>query len=176
MKENQGEKNQKVVEDPDIKLKVSDLVNFTKKDFDEIRGSLKRLDEITKEYYSMHSLTDLYGLEDIKRRLNAELQFFTSLYSCVRKFKGDSHSYLAEQRKTFKAEAMSLLIEGGYTQTAAEKLAYGTNYYKRRVELMQDLTEFFIKVEAMHDHYTTTLQAVIQSVSIAGKEKGNSYA
>lgn len=165
-----------VVGSQDTKLKVSDLVNFTKKEFDKLKGSMLRLRDISKAYHEMDDYSDVMRLEEIKRNFNAELQYFATLYAGVRKFKGDTHSYLAEQRKTFKAEAMTLLINGGYAQTAAEKLSYGTEYYKKRVELLQDLTEFFIRVETMYDVYTTTLQAIIQSVSIAGKEKGNSYA
>lgn len=176
-KRNQRKESQEVAEGQATNtLRVSDLVPFTKTMFDEIKGSMKRLSDLTKEYYEMEDLFDVYGLESVKRRFNSELQYFTTKYSLVKRYKGDSHTYLSEQRKMFKAEAMELLIKDGFSQTAAEKMSYGSLYYKHRVELMQDLVEFFIKVEVLHDHYTMTLQAIIQSVSVAAKEKGNSYA
>jgi hypothetical protein len=55
--------------------------------------------------------------------------------------------------------------------TAAKELVYDTEFYKDRIEVIQSLIRFFIKTENMYDYYTSVFQSIIQSVSIASKEK-----
>lgn len=107
----------------------------------------------------------------MKRRYISELQYYTTLFSKVRKFKGESYTYLTETRKRVKSEAVAILMSEGFKQTMAMEMVYCSDYYKDRITLIQRLIEFFIKAENLFDFYTYTLQSIVQSVSVASKEK-----
>jgi len=81
---------------------------------------------------------------------------------------------LTETRKRIKSEAIALLMADGFKQTMAMEMVYCSDYYKERITLIQSLIEFFIKAENLFDFYTYTLQSIVQSVSIASKEKTTS--
>lgn len=160
--ENQKEKQE---------LKVQDLIPLTDKNVKEIQDSLVRLANLTEEYSNSKEFFNLEFLEDLKRRYISELQYYTTLFSKVRKFKGESYTYLTETRKRVKSEAVAILMSEGFKQTMAMEMVYCSDYYKDRITLIQRLIEFFIKAENLFDFYTYTLQSIVQSVSVASKEK-----
>lgn len=152
-------------------LKVQDLIPLTDKNVKEIQDSLVRLANLTEEYSNSKEFFNLEFLEDLKRRYISELQYYTTLFSKVRKFKGESYTYLTETRKRVKSEAVAILMSEGFKQTMAMEMVYCSDYYKDRITLIQRLIEFFIKAENLFDFYTYTLQSIVQSVSVASKEK-----
>lgn len=152
-------------------LKTSDIINFKESDFKKITDSLKILEEISKEY---RRTDDVHGLEDIKKRLNAELQFFASLYAKVKVYKGTNHTYMEDVLKGIKSETINRLLDSNVKVTAAEQLYYTQPYYKNRLEVLLKIKGFFIKVEELFNIYNGTLQCVIQSISVASKEMQNS--
>lgn len=152
-------------------IKVSDLINFRESDTKSITDSLKVLQDISLEY---RNVDDTHSLEDIKKRLNAELQYFATLYSKVKVYKGSNHTYLEDVLKTIKGETISHLLNENVRITAAEQLYYNQPYYKNRLEVILKLKGFFIKVEELYNIYNGTLQCVIQSISVASKEMQNS--
>ena len=152
-------------------LKTSDIINFKESDFKKITDSLKILEEISKEY---RRTDDVHGLEDIKKRLNAELQFFASLYAKVKVYKGTNHTYMEDVLKGIKSETINRLLDSNVKVTAAEQLYYTQSYYKNRLEVLLKIKGFFIKVEELFNIYNGTLQCVIQSISVASKEMQNS--
>lgn len=155
-------------------LKVQDLIPLTEQNVKEIQESLIRLAKLTEEYSNSREFFSIEFLEGIKRNYISELQYYTSLFSKVRKFKGESYTYLTETRKRIKSEAIALLMADGFKQTMAMEMVYCSDYYKERITLIQSLIEFFIKAENLFDFYTYTLQSIVQSVSIASKEKATS--
>jgi hypothetical protein len=152
-------------------LKTSDIIDFKESDFKKITDSLKILEEISKEY---RRTDDVHGLEDIKKRLNAELQFFASLYAKVKVYKGTNHTYMEDVLKGIKSETINRLLDSNVKVTAAEQLYYTQPYYKNRLEVLLKIKGFFIKVEELFNIYNGTLQCVIQSISVASKEMQNS--
>ena len=152
-------------------LKVSDLIPFEQESYQEIIATIKVLSNLTEEYRQTYSLDKM---ETIKREFNAYLERFAVLYSQTKAYKGDTHTYLSEHRKRFKGETMDILMnKDGYNATAAEKLVYSHPYYTKRLDLLEDITEFFIRTELLFDRYNVTLQSIIQSISVASREKSN---
>jgi hypothetical protein len=156
------------------KLKVSDVIPLSEQTVLDITASLGRLAGISKEYYDASEDCDVLLLERLKRSLLGELQYVTTLYSKVRRFKGESFTYLSAERKATKAAAIKILMEGGMKITAAEVFVYDSEYYKERITLMNDLVQFFLKTEHLVEHYQNVIHSIIQSVSLAGKERAQS--
>lgn len=159
------------------KLKVSDLVKgFSDADRNEIVELINSLWAITDRYESMKDVNDLDELERIKREFNGHLQRFAVLFSKVKKFKDSNFQYLGEHRKRFKAAAVKRLLDEGNNATNSNNLVYDSDYYVERVELMEKLVEFFTKVDLYYNRCEDTLRAIIQSISVASKEKESSKA
>lgn len=156
------------------KLKVSDVIPLSEQTVKDITASLSRLATISKEYYEADDTCDVVLLERLKRSLLGELQYINTLYSKTRRFKSESFVYLSQERKALKAAAIKLLMDEGLKITAAEVMVYNSDYYKSRVSLMNELVQFFLKTEHLIEHYNNVTHAIIQSVSIAGKERSQS--
>jgi len=155
-------------------LKVSDLVPLSKDNYTNTSICLKVLASLAKEYHEMSDMYDPYELERIKRAFDSEMQNLSVHYAAVKKFKGNQHVYLDEVRKRVKAEALELLLDEGVKITAAGDLVYKSEYYTKRISLMEDIKEFMIKVELLYERYNMTFQSIIQSLSSAKKEYENS--
>lgn len=155
-------------------LKVGDLVALTKEDYIETNEIIKNLTSISNEYHSMTDLYDPHQLEIIKRNFDSNMQHFAVCYAKIKKFKGSQHVFLDEVRKKIKAEALQILLDEGNKVTSAETLVYKTDYYVKRINLMEDLKEFMIKTELLYDRFDATFQSIVQSLSTAKKEKENS--
>ena len=156
------------------KLKVNDLIKLREQDVTQINLSITRLSDLVKDYYEANDLFDVYQLEEVKRRFLAELQYFTVMYSKTKCYKGSTHTYLEEYRKKTKADTVKLLLDEGKKIGMAEALCYSHPYYIERILLIESLIEFFIKVEYLHEYFTGLGSAIIQSISIASKEKQSS--
>jgi hypothetical protein len=153
------------------KLTVSSLISFSKDTYTEILDCIKILSGLTQEYRETDNLD---ALEKIKREFNAHLERYATLYSQTKKYKGDTHTYLSEHRKRFKGETMKLLIDEGLAVTAADKLIYAHPHYVKRLNLLEDITEFFIRTEELFQMYNTILQSIVQSISVQSKQFSNS--
>lgn len=156
------------------KLKVSDLVDLSKETYTETTATLKKLVELSAQYHNMSDMYDPHQLEQIKRKFDSYMQNLAVHYAAIKKFKGNQHVFLDEVRKRVKAEALQQLLDEGQRVTAAETLVYKSDYYVKRVNLMEDIKEFMIKVELLYDRYNTTFQSIVQSLSSARKEFENS--
>lgn len=155
-------------------LKVSDLVNLTESDYRNTLSTINSLRELSTEYYEMTDFYDPHQLEIIKRAFDSHMQTLASQYAKVKKFKGNQHVYLDEVRKKIKAEALQLLLDEGAKVTAADSLVYKSDYYVKRVNLMEDIKEFMIKVELFYDRFDNTFQSILSSLYSAKKEFENS--
>ena len=157
-------------------LKVSDLVDYPEKFFIQVRDCLKLLKEYSTEYSTMDNLYDLEGLESLKRKMTAQLELLAEHHARTKKFKtgGD---YLEETRKFIKSQAIDLIAEEEQISVnQAEKTVYKYAYYKERVDLMQGVKSFFIKVEVMYRHYQDVLSSVVQSIASGKKDSNYKYA
>lgn len=158
------------------KILVSDLVKYPEKFFIQVKDILVELKTLSNEYTTMDNLYDLEGLETLKRNMTAQLEFLAEHHARTKKFKtgGD---YLEETRKFIKSEAIALIVEKeGVSINQAEKVVYQDMYYKERVQLMEGLKAFFIKVEIMYRHYQDTLSSVVQSIASGKKDSNYKYA
>lgn len=155
-------------------LKVSDLVNLSKDDYVSANTLINNLLELSSQYHKMVDMYDPHQLEIIKRQFDNNMQHLAIHYAKIKKFKGSQHVFLDEVRKKVKAEAMELLLGEGQKVTSAETLVYKTDYYVKRINLMEDIKEFMIKTELLYERFDTTFQAIIQSLSTAKKELENS--
>lgn len=154
-------------------LKVSDLVNLSKEDYLQTNILINNLLTLSNEYHNMVDMYDPNQLEIIKRRFDSQMQHLSPYYAKIKKFKGSQHVYLDEVRKKIKGEAMQLLLDEGQKVTSAETLVYKTDYYVKRVNLMEDIKEFMLKTELLYERFEYTFNAIIQSYSTAKKEMDN---
>ena len=154
-----------------VELKFEDLVKIKAKTLDDLKTSMDKLEDFTQQYLKTD---DVFTLEGIKRAFVAELQFFTRNYANIKAFKGPNHTYFENQRKKVKADALELLFADGVKVTAAESKVYGTAFYVERIALLEKFTPVFIAVELKYEQYNNTLQAIVQSISVANKDLGNS--
>ena len=155
-------------------LKVSDLVNLSKEDYLQTNILINNLLTLSNEYHNMVDMYDPNQLEIIKRKFDNQMQHLSPYYAKIKKFKGSQHVYLDEVRKKIKGEAMQLLLDEGQKVTSAETLVYKTDYYVKRVNLMEDIKEFMLKTELLYERFEYTFNAIIQSYSTARKELENS--
>jgi hypothetical protein len=153
------------------KITTQDIIPLKQKDMDDILGVISRLSDLSKEYFRTD---DLMGLESIKRRFNAELQYFAPLYGKIKAYKGPNHTYLEEQVHKIKSDTISLIMLEGVKATPAEGIYRTQPYYIERMEVVLKIKQFFEKVENLYKQYDSTLQSIIQSISVAGKEYNNS--
>ena len=151
-------------------LRVSDLVDISKEDYVATNSILNRLLKLSEEYHKMVDLYDPHQLEIIKRKFDSDMQHLATYYAKIKKFKGAQHVYLDEVRKRIKGEALQILIDEGHKVTSAETLVYKTDYYVKRITLMEDIKEFMIKTELLYERFEATFNSIIQSYSTAKKE------
>lgn len=156
------------------KLKVSDLVDISKEDYIATNNIIKILKDLSNQYHTMTDFYDPHQLEIIKRQFDSQMQSLAVYYAKIKKFKGSSHTYLDEVRKKIKGEALDILLSEGVKVTSAESLVYKTDYYVKRINLMEDIKEFMIMTELMYDRFDSTFNSIIQSYSTAKKEYENS--
>lgn len=156
------------------KLKVSDLVDISKEDYIATNNIIKILKDLSGQYHTMTDFYDPHQLEIIKRQFDSQMQSLAVYYAKIKKFKGSSHTYLDEVRKKIKGEALDILLSEGVKVTSAESLVYKTDYYVKRINLMEDIKEFMIMTELMYDRFDSTFNSIIQSYSTARKEFDNS--
>lgn len=155
-------------------LKVSDLINLSQEDYIETNSILNNLLSLSKEYHSMTDMYDPNQLEIIKRQFDSDMQHLAPYYAKIKKFKGAQHVYLDEVRKKIKGEALQILLDEGQKVTSADTLVYKTEYYVKRINLMESIKEFMIKTELLYDRFEATFNSIIQSYSTARKEFENS--
>lgn len=155
------------------KLKVSDLINLTQEDYVQTNSILNNLLALSKEYHSMIDMYDPNQLEIIKRKFDSQMQHLSPHYAKIKSFKGSQHVYLDEVRKKIKGEALQILLDEGQKVTSAETLVYKTEYYVKRINLMENIKEFMIKTELLYERFEATFNAIIQSYSTARKELEN---
>jgi hypothetical protein len=152
------------------KLKVSDLIDLSEKDYTRTHEITKNLRVLSAEYHNMVDMYDPNQLEIIKRKFDSEMQSLSVYYAKIKKFKGGQHVYLDEVRKKIKGEALQLLLDEGHKVTSAETLVYKTDYYVQRINLMEDIKEFMIRTELLYERFEATFNSIIQSLSTAKKE------
>jgi hypothetical protein len=155
------------------KLKVSDLIDLSQEDYLSTNSILNNLLALSKEYHSMVDMYDPNQLEIIKRKFDSQMQHLSPYYAKIKKFKGGQHVYLDEVRKKIKGEALQILLDEGSKVTSAETLVYKTDYYVKRINLMENIKEFMIKTELLYDRFESTFNAIVQSLSSARKEFEN---
>ena len=155
------------------KLKVSDLIDLSQEDYTQTNSILGNLLTLSKEYHNMVDMYDPNQLEIIKRKFDSQMQHLSPFYAKIKKFKGAQHVYLDEVRKKIKGEALQILLDEGQKVTSAETLVYKTEYYTKRINLMENIKEFMIKTELLYDRFEATFNSIIQSYSTAKKEFDN---
>lgn len=149
-------------------LKVSDVLpTLNQKLVDNIALSIKKLSELSIEYMRV---TSLFDLEALKKEYNSELIYFAELYSKTRAFKGNNHVYLEREIKELKSITIDMLLKEGVNSTKAETLVYSHPYYTERLNLFKKIMSFLITTEEKYARFEQTLNCIIQSISIYGKE------
>ena len=155
------------------KLKVSDLIDLSQEDYINTNNTINNLLILSKEYHDMVDMYDPSQLEIIKRKFDSNMQHLAVHYAKIKKFKGAQHVYLDEVRKKIKGEALQILLDEGQKVTSAESLVYKTDYYIKRINLMENIKEFMIKTELLYERFDATFNAIVQSYSSAKKEYEN---
>lgn len=135
----------------------------------DLLNALEKLKELSDQYYS--NVLDIYTLEAFKREFLAYLQYYTEAVASVKSYKAGQSGYLEEERKRIKAEVLELMIAEGAKKTNAELLVYNDKRYREKLALVNQLRTFFIKTEDLLRHFNRVLDSVVQSISVAGKER-----
>ena len=168
-------------------LKVSDLVSFSKQDYELakvvirelellIKGGTKRVGEesvVVTGYYQMQGSQNPTELEDLKIKFLSHMSTLTDIYAKVKAFKGNDHVYLSDARKEFKAEALKLLLRDPKESvkiTEAKEIVYASEYYKDRIHLTEQIRKFFIEVDEKYEFFSTVLSLLQQTISVVSKD------
>lgn len=152
-------------------LKVSDLVSFSEKDYEETKRVLNIMNGMVKEY--VENIDNLDGLEELKRRFNSYLVYLAQYYAKVKCFR-ENFEFLDSQRKRIKSQAIEHLIKNSeekITISAAEKVVYSYQFYIERVTLLEKLKAFFYLVDLQYSNYQDCQRSIYQSISLLSKEK-----
>lgn len=148
-------------------ITIKDLVNIKEETVESLNAVMAELTDLCDTY----TMTDeLLLLEQLKREVLSKLQYMATLFAKIKVFKGPNHTYLESAIKKFKAETITLILESGGNITSAEKKVYTHPYYIERMKVAEKVISFCITVELAFDHYTSTLSAIIQSISVASKD------
>jgi hypothetical protein len=152
-------------------LKVSDLVSFSEKDYEETKRVLNIMNGMVKEY--VENVDNLEGLEELKRRFNSYLVYLAQYYAKIKCFR-ENFEFLDSQRKRIKSQAIEHLIKNSeekITISAAEKVVYSYQFYIERVTLLEKLKAFFYLVDLQYSNYQDCQRSIYQSISLLSKEK-----
>lgn len=147
---------------------VGHLVPVSNKKIENLTESIKRLSEISKEYSSTF---DIASLERMKRSLNAELQYFATLFASIKALKGPNHTYLESALKQVKSDTVSFIMSSESISVTAAERSYPSHpkYVETEASLLKFAT-FFIKCELLYEQFNNTLKCITQSVSVLSKE------
>lgn len=152
-------------------LKVTDVVSgITEKDITNITDTIKNLTVLRTKYQSAFGPQEL---DLLKREFIAHLQRLGVLYSKIRAYKGGNHNYCEEELKRIKAETIQeLKLTFKATSLSDAERIYPTDpTYQEKLILIRSLVKLFTKTETLYSHFNMVLQSIIQSVSVAGKDK-----
>jgi hypothetical protein len=152
-------------------LKISDvIVGISEKDIADITECIKNLAKLRENYQQAFGPQQL---DILKREFIAHLQRLGVLYSKIRVYKGGNHNYCEEELKRIKAETMKDLKDSfrATTMTDAERLYPLDPLYQEKLNLIRSVSKVFTKTETLYGHFNSVLQAIIQSISVAGKDK-----
>ncbi len=155
-------------------LKISDVVTgITAKDVGSITECTKNLEELRRKYSSTFGPQEM---DLLKREFIAHLQRLGVLYSKVRAYKGSNHNYCEEELKKIKAETIKMSKDTHLVSTLAdaERIYSMDKLYLEKLALIRSLVAVFVKTEVMYNHYNAVLQSIIQSISVAGKDRSQS--
>ena len=147
----------------------STVDQYLLKNYPDLINCLAKLKDLSECYYS--EVMDLHTLESFKREFLGNLQYFTELSARVKAKKAGSFGFLDEDRKRIKSEIVEFLVSEGNKVTTAEKLVYSDSRYKSRYKSLSQTREFYIKIEDLHKHFYRVLDSVVQSISVAAKER-----
>lgn len=152
-------------------LSISSIIKYSRADNDNTRMLMGKLDELGLEYIKLIGSPSPERLEAIKREFGGYLTSLATYYAIIRAYK-QNNEYFDEERKRFKSEAIQIIVDRDKVSTAsAEKTVYKEKYYIERVELIQTLKKFFIRVELKFDRYRDLARDIYQSVSAANQER-----
>jgi len=109
----------------------------------------------------------------LKRKFNSYLVYLATYYSKIRCFR-ENFEYLEAQRKRIKAESIDHLISTSPDKvsiSAAEKVVYSSQYYIDRINVLEQLKQFFYLVDLSYQNYQDVQRSIYQSISLLSKEK-----
>lgn len=151
-------------------LKTQDIVNLSEQDKEALLKVILVLKGLTEQYQKTN---DLAELEALKREFIGYLQQMAELFSKVKRYKGTNHIYLEYAMKKLKAETLEQIMITGTSVTNAEREYPKHPYYVERMALIEKIQSFCIKVEELYHAFSTTMQSMIQSISVSNKELHN---
>jgi histidinol phosphatase-like PHP family hydrolase len=152
-------------------LKISDVISgISEKDVNDITECIKNLALLRQQYQKIYGPQEL---DNLKREFIAHLQRLGYLYSKIRVYKGGNHNYCEEELKRVKSETMKDLKDSfrATTMSDAERLYPLDPTYQEKVAVIRAASKIFTKTETLYSHFNVVLQAIIQSISVAGKDK-----
>ena len=152
-------------------LKVSDIIDFSEKDYTNSKLLITKLDELSLSYALSENVGDVEGLDLIRRQIGGYMTSLSTIYAKIKGF-SENFQYLESVRKQIKSDTVKLIMDRDKTSAAAaEKIVYSEEYYKVRVSLLSDLRKHFYLVELRYDRYEKTLLHIHQSISLMSKER-----
>jgi hypothetical protein len=151
---------------------IRKYVKIPKDLLSNIATTIESLDSCTDRYTkNVDSVTEL---ENLKREFAGHLSYFAKLVGTVRGYKGGNHIYLEDATKKIKADTIEMLLNDGKNITTAERTLYNHTYYEREIGKIETIRGLFEKVDSLYKTYSATFQAIVQSISVLGKDWTNS--
>lgn len=146
-------------------------MKIKEEDFKEMLGAISSLKELEEKYKTTFHPSDL---EVLKREFISRLQYLAEIYSDIRPYKGSSHNYCEEEVKKLRSQTISILRAKGNSATAGESMYPSEPMYIEGLNEIMKTAKIYVRVETLYNHFNSVLQAIIQSISVAQKEKKNS--
>lgn len=161
-----------------ILLKISDVssftlpVNITREEIATVTDLTQKIEEAIKNYTSLSGSSNLVILEQIKKDITGNMVYLSSFR--------DKFLYELEfLDEVFRKELFSQLVKeialrDAISITQSEKVVNTDERYQKIRRDLHNLKLIIGNLKTKYSFFEKSLQLIIQSVSVAGKEMHNS--
>lgn len=161
-----------------ILLKISDVseftlpMNITREEIATVTDLTQKIEESIKNYTSLSGNSNLVILEQIKKDITGNMVYLSSFRD---KFLYELE-FLDEvfRKELFSQLVKEIAIRDAISITQAEKVVNTDERYQKTRRDLHNLKLIIGNLKTKYSFFEKSLQLIIQSVSVAGKEMHNS--
>lgn len=147
-------------------------MNITQEEMESVKTMVDKIETNIRKYTGLNSGNNLSVLETIKKEITHDMSYLSTFR--------DKFIYEIEFiEEVFKKEIFSQLVKeislrDGISVTQAEKIVNIDERYKKIRRDVHNLKLIIGNLKTKYSFFEKSLQLIIQSVSVAGKEMHNS--